>query len=130
MKKMNEHYFDEKKEQAIQQLEDAESYLKEAIVLIQSSRYGMSDLVAPKSIHDAIASANYRLLGARVDFEKSRWAAADTKLEFEDWLRGENLEELATTVSTIRAASSKRAAAVLNTALDPIFFASRAQGSK
>lgn len=92
--RMSEPYFDEKKELACEALMHALQEIKMALELIQTSRYAMPDLVSAESVHGMLRDAEVTITGARRDFEKSRWAAAKTGLEFEDWLKNGPASEL------------------------------------
>ena len=85
--KMDESYFDEKKELACETLTHAIQEAKASLELMQTARYTMPDLVNADSIHDMLRQAEVEIRSARRDFEKARWATARTELEFNKWLQ-------------------------------------------
>lgn len=85
--RMDERYFDEKKGLAADAIRSAIRKASEAASAIDASRYALPDLAAPSQVHELLRDAQLALNAARRDFEKSRWAAANTDLEFDDWLR-------------------------------------------
>lgn len=84
--RMEESYFDEKKQFALDAIKEAVSKFEVAAGLISAIRYEMPDLANPDQIHETLKSATAKCWSARRDFEKARWAATLTSLEFEDWL--------------------------------------------
>ncbi|MDR6495617.1 hypothetical protein J2797_005541 [Paraburkholderia terricola] len=91
---MDEQYFEEKKGLAIEAIAAVVQRLSDATALIKATRYEMSDLVAPKEVHEHLEVAAKGLDGARRDFEKTRWAAARTDLSFEQWLSTHGHQDL------------------------------------
>ena len=85
--KMDESYFDEKKGLACEALEHAIEEARASLDLMRAARYTMPDLVNAENIHEMLRQAEVKIRSARRDFEKSRWAAASTQLEFNDWLK-------------------------------------------
>lgn len=85
--RMEKDYFEEKKDLALEALEDAITQTGIAKQLIASARYELPNLIDPSQIHESIRSAQFQLRSARRDFEKTRWADAQTSLNFEEWLR-------------------------------------------
>lgn len=85
--RMDEDYFDEKKELACQGLSNAVKSIQSSVGLIKAWRYAMPELTNPEKLHDSLRHAELTVRNARRDFEKVRWASARTELEFEDWLR-------------------------------------------
>lgn len=85
--RMQKDYFEEKKDLALESLDDAITQAGIAKQLIASARYEMPNLTDPSQIHESIRSAQFQLRSARRDFEKTRWADAQTSLNFDDWLR-------------------------------------------
>lgn len=75
---MDEQYFEEKKGLALKAITAVAQQLSDATALVKSMRYEMSDLVAPKEVHELLEVAARGLDGARRDFEKARWAASRT----------------------------------------------------
>lgn len=86
LNKMEEPYFQEKKEFACAALAHAIREAQASLELIQTARYTMPDLVNAENIHDMLRQAEVEIRSARRDFEKARWAAARTELEFKEWL--------------------------------------------
>jgi hypothetical protein len=91
---MDEQYFEEKKGLAIQTIAIVVQQLSDATALIKAMRYEMSDLAAPKEVHELLEATAKGLDGARRDFEKARWAAARTDLNFERWLSAHGHQDL------------------------------------
>ena len=83
---MDEDYFDEKKELAQEGIQDAKVRLDEVKVLIAATSYSLTNLVNPSGIHEEIALIKAILDNSRRDFEKARWASAETDMSFEEWL--------------------------------------------
>ena len=91
---MDERYFEEKKGLAIEAIAAVVQQLSDATAFIKVTRYEMSDLVAPKEVHELLEAAAKSLDGARRDFEKTRWAAARTDLSFEQWLSAHGRQDI------------------------------------
>jgi hypothetical protein len=91
---MDERYFEEKKDLAIEAIAAVIQLLGDTTALVKATRYGMTDLVTPDQVHEQLDRAAKRLDGARRDFEKSRWAAARTDLDFEQWLSAHGHQDL------------------------------------
>ena len=91
---MNEAYFDEKKQMALQAIDEAVAQATAARILIATTNYAMPDLVNQQHVHATLTQASGLLGAARRDFEKTRWAAAATGLSFEDWLRDADCADL------------------------------------
>lgn len=84
--KMDEDYFDEKKKLAQEGIQDAKGRLDEVKGLIAATSYNLTNLVNPSKIHEDIAVIKAILDNSRRDFEKARWASAETDISFEEWL--------------------------------------------
>lgn len=84
--RMEESYFDEKKQYALGAIKDAVSNFEVASGLISAIRYEMPDLTSPDRIHENLKLVAAKCWSARRDFEKARWASVITNLEFEEWL--------------------------------------------
>jgi mRNA degradation ribonuclease J1/J2 len=91
---MDESYFEEKKQLAKDAVASAVQTADEARALIAATSYSMSDLVDPRQIHQLLQTAAVALHSARRDYEKARWAAARTQLEFEPWLDAQGQSDL------------------------------------
>lgn len=91
---MEEQYYDEKKGLTLQSIGFAAGDMQEATVLITGTKYSMPDLVDPARVRDLLRNAALMLDAARRDFEKTRWAAARTALEFEEWLSANGCDDL------------------------------------
>lgn len=94
MAKMDEAYFDEKKDFALANLEDAITHIDDLLGFMRASQYSVPDLIAPRVIHGGVATAINRLMAARINFEKSRWASTNTETEFDEWLMAQGCEDL------------------------------------
>lgn len=84
--KRDSHSFEDSKKLALQGIASMERHLEEAAVLIASTKYSVPDLVAPRYVRDLLKRAAIELEMTRRNFERSRWAADRTDLEFESWL--------------------------------------------
>jgi hypothetical protein len=84
--KMERHYFDEKKELATDGLVSVGKIAMDLTGLVRSWSYEVPNLIDPSEIHEQVRVAKARLDNVRRDFEKVRWASAETELEFNDWL--------------------------------------------
>jgi hypothetical protein len=91
---MDEGYFDEKKGLALDSIRAAITQANDAALSVKASRYALPDLTSAEHVHELLKSAALRLTVARRDFEKARWATANTDVEFEDWLRQHGCVEL------------------------------------
>jgi hypothetical protein len=91
---MDERYYDEKKALTLQSISYAADHMRDAEALIVSTKFSMPDLVNPAEVRECLKSAALALDAARRDFEKSRWAAARTDLEFEQWLSANGCDDL------------------------------------
>ena len=84
---MDEKYFDEKQALACGAINDSFREATDALALINAARYFSANLVEANQVHQTLNFAAHRLRSARRDFEKSRWAAAQTSVEFDQWLQ-------------------------------------------
>jgi hypothetical protein len=84
--KMELHYFDEKKALAIEGVQHASQTAAEVLGLLSSWSYDVPNIVDPAAVHDQIRVAKAQLDNVRRNFEKVRWASAETGLAFNDWL--------------------------------------------
>lgn len=85
--KMDESYFEEKKELSLNSIQASEQLVSEARGLIAAMSYTLPNLMSPAEVHDLLKTAANQLTGVRRDFEKARWASTKTSVEFEAWLR-------------------------------------------
>jgi len=92
--KMDEGYFDEKKEFARKSLGQAVSEINDSIALIKSMEYTNSGMIDSSTVHESLEFAELLVRNARRDYEKASWASANTQLEFNEWLQERNLREL------------------------------------
>lgn len=92
--KLDEGYFLEKKEFALESLSLVTQRVSDASAAIAATSYDIPNLVNANEIHQLLKDAAHSLKGARRDFEKTRWAATSTSLEFEEWLTQEGCAEL------------------------------------
>lgn len=84
--KMERHYFEEKKELAIEGVQHANRTSAEVLGLLSSWSYEVPNIVDPEAVHEQISVAKAQLDCVRRNFEKVRWASVETELEFNDWL--------------------------------------------
>ena len=92
---MNESYFAEKKDLALESIQSAMIVASDATAAIGASTYAMPNLTSPDDVHSLLKEAADRLQAARRYFETARWAAAHTDLQFDDWVREQGHPELA-----------------------------------
>lgn len=92
--RMDERYFAEKQQSAVESVQRSIEKATAAMGAIQANRYTMPDLTAPADVHELLVVAQRSLQEARRYYETARWAAALTDLEFNDWLIKEGLPEL------------------------------------
>lgn len=84
--KMERHYFEEKKEMAIEGVQHANRSSAEVLGLLSSWSYDVPNIIDASAVHEQIRVAKAQLDGVRRNFEKVRWASVETDLEFNDWL--------------------------------------------
>lgn len=84
--KMERHYFEEKKEMAIDGVKYANRSSTEVLGLLSSWSYDVPNIIDPAAVHEQIRVAKAQLDSVRRNFEKVRWASVETDLEFNDWL--------------------------------------------
>jgi hypothetical protein len=84
--KMEQQYFDEKKALAMEGVEHANQAAGEVMGLLSSWNYDVPNIVDPVAVHDQIRVAKAQLDNVRRNFEKLRWASAETDFEFNEWL--------------------------------------------
>ena len=92
--KMDKGYFLEKQTFAVDAVTAAIERANFAVTAIQTENYDFPNLVNSVEVHEQLKSAVARLNSARRDFEKARWASAETNLEFDDWLSEVGCAEL------------------------------------
>ncbi len=92
--RIEQSYFDEKKELAMTATTYVKGELERALELLNTLAYRSAGDLDAFQVHDCIKSAASHLVNIRVNFEKARWAAADTELEFEQWLIKHNNADL------------------------------------
>jgi len=92
--RMDESYFEEKKELAGGALKLAIEQASDAADVIAAATYALPDLTSPARVHELLRAAQLGLDAARRDFEKARWASSKTGLEFTDWLLKEGHADL------------------------------------
>lgn len=91
---MDESYYNGKKTLTLDDIRDAISQTQEAIRLIECDRYSMPDLNSSVQIHQLLDISARCLTSARRNFEKARWASANTSLDFKEWLEKNGYSEL------------------------------------
>lgn len=84
--KMDWSYFEEKKKLTLEGIKCAQSTAEEVIGLLSSWSYEVPNIFDAAEVHERIQAAKLQLDGVRRDFEKVRWASANTSLEFNEWL--------------------------------------------
>jgi hypothetical protein len=83
---MDEKYFAEKKNYSSESISRAISEVNDALVLIKASSYDAPNVTTATEVHQKLQLAVNEIQSARRDYEKSRWAAAKTELQFNEWL--------------------------------------------
>nr|WP_181726199.1 hypothetical protein [Polaromonas sp.]QJS06514.1 hypothetical protein [Polaromonas sp.] len=94
---MDERYYNEKKNLAIdslQNLQKSGNQIDEALKLIKSEIYSAPNPSNQTQIHEILKDSANKLNSARRNFEKSRWAAANTDIDFKEWLIQNGYPEL------------------------------------
>ena len=76
--KMNQDYFDQKRDAAAEEAQVCVQAAQEAHALIRSVNYQLPNLVAPTAVHDALKQVARSAEFARYQFEKARWASSDS----------------------------------------------------
>lgn len=85
--KMDEEYYNKKKELACESLRNAIKDTESALEQINKWRYPVRILLDVNELHETLKHAEVQIRSARRDFEKARWASADTRIEFDEWLK-------------------------------------------
>lgn len=84
--KMDRSYFEEKKQLSLDGIQQAQDTANEVVGLLSSWSYDLPNVVNSAEVHEYIRVAKAQLDGVRRDFEKFRWASANTELDFDGWL--------------------------------------------
>jgi len=92
--KMNQEFFDENRGAAVDEVQTCMRLAEEAHGLICSVNYALPDLVSPQAVHDALTQVMRSAELARYQFEKARWAAANTTATLGEWLKENDCAEL------------------------------------
>lgn len=92
--KMERSYFDEKKAYALEGIEQAHNTASAVVGLLGSWSYDVPNIVDPARVHEHLRVAKAQLDGVRMNFEKVRWASANTDLDFDAWLRANGCADL------------------------------------
>jgi hypothetical protein len=85
--KMERSYFDEKKEYALEGLDHANTTASYVVGMLSSWNYDVPNIIDPAAVHEHIQVAKAQLDGVRTNFEKLRWASANTDVDFDTWLQ-------------------------------------------
>lgn len=92
--KMDQGYFAEKREAAIDEAQICIDMAEAAHALICSVNYALPDLVPPQAVHAALIQVARSAEFGRYQFEKARWAAASTSATLGEWLNQNDCAEL------------------------------------
>ncbi len=84
--KMERSYFDGKKQLTLEGIRQAQDKVGEVTGLLSSWSYDVPNIFYSAEVHESIGEAKALLDGVRRNFEKVRWASANTDLEFHEWL--------------------------------------------
>ena len=84
--KMDRGYFEEKKQLSLDGIRHAQETAGEVTGLLSSWSYDVPNIIDASQVHEYIRAAKAKLDGVRRNFEKVRWASANTSLEFNEWL--------------------------------------------
>lgn len=84
--KMERDYFDEKKQLSLEGIRHAQDTAGEVTGLLSAWSYDVPNIFDASEVHEYIRVAKAQLDGVRRNFEKVRWASANTNLEFHEWL--------------------------------------------
>ena len=84
--KMEREYFEEKKQLTLEGIQLAQQTAGEVTGLLSSWSYDVPNIFDASEVHEYIRATKAQLDGVRRNFEKVRWASANTDLEFNEWL--------------------------------------------
>lgn len=84
--KMERSYFEEKKQLTLEGIRRAQGTSAEVIGLLSSWSYDVPNIIDASEVHEYIRAAKAQLDNTRRNFEKVRWASANTDLDFDQWL--------------------------------------------
>ncbi|MBB2488122.1 hypothetical protein H5407_23085 [Mitsuaria sp. WAJ17] len=84
--KMERDYFEEKKQLTLEGIKHAQNTAEEVTGLLSSWSYDVPNIFNAAEVHEYIRAAKAQLDGVRRNFEKVRWASANTDLGFNEWL--------------------------------------------
>ena len=84
--KIDRSYFEEKKQLSLDGIKQAQDTANEIVGLLSSWSYDLPNIVNAAEVHKYVRVAKAQLDGVRRDFEKVRWASANTELDFDEWL--------------------------------------------
>jgi hypothetical protein len=92
--KMDRSYFDEKKQYAIDGIDLANRTTSLVVGMLSSWNYDVPNIIDPSAVHEHLQVAKSQLDGVRINFEKVRWASANTDVDFDAWLRANGCADL------------------------------------
>lgn len=84
--KMERSYFEEKKQLSLDGIQQAQDTASEVVGLLSSWSYDLPNIINATEVHEYVRAAKAQLDGVRRNFEKVRWASANTGLDFDEWL--------------------------------------------
>ena len=84
--KMERSYFEEKKQLSIDGIQEAQNTANDVVGLLSSWSYELPNIINAAEVHNYVRVAKAQLDNVRRNFEKVRWASANTDLDFDEWL--------------------------------------------
>lgn len=84
--KMERSYFEEKKQLSLDGIQEAQNTANEVVGLLSSWSYDLPNILNAAEVHEYIRATKAQLDDVRRNFEKVRWASANTDLGFDEWL--------------------------------------------
>ena len=84
--KMERSYFEEKKQLSLDGIQQAQNTASEVVGFLSSWSYDLPNIINAAEVHEYVRVAKAQLDGVRRNFEKVRWASANTELDFDKWL--------------------------------------------
>lgn len=91
---MDRHYFENKKQLALEGIQKAQDTAGCATDLLSSWSYDVPNIFDASEVHECIRAAKAQLDDVRWNFEKIRWTSTNTDCEFNEWLIKEGHPDL------------------------------------
>lgn len=84
--KIERSYFEEKKQLSLDGVQEAQDAANEVLGLLSSWNYDLPNIFNAAEVHKHVHVIKAQLDDVRRNFEKVRWACANTDLNFDEWL--------------------------------------------